>query len=310
MVNLEDILGIENKILKSSVKFKTMCVSDVSVLESNFKILEKLIALKKVEEIYSRSYSALCMIEKKLGFQSNLIMSLTDDFKNENRDYIEPNYFRKTSLKIPISYIGWLDNINENQRISMFTSKDGFSFSGNDYEYVCKNNIKILASFVNELDKNLSDIEKVKLITNYIESNIKYLTNSALKRKGISMKDISNAEFAFLKGFGICNSIGALTTLLLNNEKMNVNVRCVCSEDHVWNIVKVDNKWYYIDNTWGITRNENVIIHNGIYETKSFSSKYLFFGSDFANEIKYHDAITMTPQIERENILERKLNKL
>ena len=88
MVKLEDILGIENKILKSSVKFKTMCVSDVSILESNFKILEKLIALKKVEEIYSRSYSALCMIEKKLGFQSNLILSLTEDFKNQNRDYI------------------------------------------------------------------------------------------------------------------------------------------------------------------------------------------------------------------------------
>ena len=34
MVNLEDILGIENKILKSSVKFKTMCVSDVSVFPS------------------------------------------------------------------------------------------------------------------------------------------------------------------------------------------------------------------------------------------------------------------------------------
>ncbi len=60
MVNLEDILGIENKILKSSVKFKAVCVSDVSILESNFKILEKLIALKKVEEIYSRSYSVLC----------------------------------------------------------------------------------------------------------------------------------------------------------------------------------------------------------------------------------------------------------
>ena len=309
MIKLEDILGIESKILKSSVKFKSICVSDISTLEDNFKILEKLIALKKVEEIYSENYDVLFMIEKKLGFQSNLILSLTDDFKNQDRNYIEPNYFRKTSLKVPLSYIGWLDNINENQRISMFTSKDGVSFSGNEYEYVCQKNIEKLKLFIEKLnvDKNLPDIEKVKLIANYIETNIKYLTYPALKKEKISMKDISNAEFTFLTGFGICNSIGALTTLLLNNEKMNVNVRCVCSIDHVWNIVKINNKWYYIDNTWGITRNEKVIINNGIYETKNFSSKYLLFGSDFANKIKYHDAITMHPEIERENILQRKL---
>ena len=81
--------------------------------------------------------------------------------------------------------------------------------------------------------------------------------------------------------------IANLSTLLLNNEVMNVETESVCGSGHVWNKVLIDGKYYYFDNTWSITRNENVSEEGLI--ALSFTKKYLLFGNNTANSIGHHN---------------------
>ena len=82
---------------------------------------------------------------------------------------------------------------------------------------------------------------------------------------------------------GIANT----STLLLNNPQMNMEVESVYGCSHVWNKVLIDGKYYYFDNTWSITRNENMSEEGLI--ALSFSKKYLCFGQKTATAIGHHD---------------------
>ena len=80
-------------------------------------------------------------------------------------------------------------------------------------------------------------------------------------------------------GIGQCQAIAKLTTLLLNNPRMNVNCRIARTggNGHSFNIVSLeDGQQYIIDNTWCITRNPNR--HETYLRTKSFSDCNLLIG--------------------------------
>jgi hypothetical protein len=81
--------------------------------------------------------------------------------------------------------------------------------------------------------------------------------------------------------------IANLSTLLLNNEIMNVEVESVYGSSHTWNKVLIDGKYYYFDNTWCITRSEHVRDEGLI--TLDFTNKYLLFGNKTAMSIGHHN---------------------
>ena len=85
--------------------------------------------------------------------------------------------------------------------------------------------------------------------------------------------------------------ISNASTLLLNNPQMDVEAESVYGCGHVWNKVLIDGKYYYFDNTWSITRNENMC-EDGLVAL-SFTKKYLLFGKKTANAIGHHDPETV-----------------
>ena len=96
-------------------------------------------------------------------------------------------------------------------------------------------------------------------------------------------------------GFGVCEGIGKATSILLNNPEININANCVRSSSHLWNIVQIDGVWYYVDNTWAITRNPNQ--YEDALKAKEFTSQYLLFGTDMANNMGHHVPIDYSPLI-------------
>lgn len=91
---------------------------------------------------------------------------------------------------------------------------------------------------------NMTDFQKVKAINDWIVNNTKYdeYTNTSPH----------SAYTLFNEGKGVCQAYAMATYRLL--EKTGIEAKYVTgkvgSENHGWNLVKVDGKWYHLDTTW------------------------------------------------------------
>lgn len=111
--------------------------------------------------------------------------------------------------------------------------------------------IKKINTKMNEIIKNVVKDEKdkkqiIKLIHDYIIKNTKYDSDRANK-KIIKYKSDS-AYGVLLEGYGICGGYSDAMSLFLHYYDIpNFKVE---SEDHVWNAVYLNGKWYHLDLTW------------------------------------------------------------
>lgn len=56
------------------------------------------------------------------------------------------------------------------------------------------------------------------------------------------------ADGALLRGYGVCDSYSKAYFMLC--QKAGIPVGRVLSDNHAWNIIKLNGKWYYVDVTW------------------------------------------------------------
>lgn len=88
-----------------------------------------------------------------------------------------------------------------------------------------------------KLDKK-SDYDKVKAIHDYVIKNANYGgSNHTLNAYGV-----------LIDKKGVCQSYALAAYRLFNDA--GIECKMIGANTHVWNLVKVDGKWYYIDLTW------------------------------------------------------------
>lgn len=113
-------------------------------------------------------------------------------------------------------------------------------------------NNKIDKIINNIINNNMTNKEKVKVVHDYLIKNAVY---------DLDNKDKSNTAYgALIKGYTNCQGYADAYSLLLN--KLNISNYKIVNNNHVWNAVKIDNKWYQIDVTYDaplISFNENII---------------------------------------------------
>ena len=115
-----------------------------------------------------------------------------------------------------------------------------------------------------ELERELTNKEKVRLIHDYITSHAQY----AYKEDGKTPDDssLSHCMLGIIdNGKGVCESYTELFTYLL--KKNNIPAITVAGkgytsasatgENHAWNYVNIDGYWYGFDVTWDDTTNTN-----------------------------------------------------
>nr|WP_269206246.1 transglutaminase domain-containing protein [Clostridium botulinum] len=142
--------------------------------------------------------------------------------------YENPNYSKRI-LKVNLKY--------ELDKKTMEKEKKDVK---NKVNYILKSIIK----------PDMSDIEKELAIHDYI---IK-LGNYDVKAKNAKkyVPEDFNAYGILINKTGVCESYAKATYHLLNN----AGIQCkyitgkAAGEDHSWNMVKIDNKWYNLDVTW------------------------------------------------------------
>lgn len=115
--------------------------------------------------------------------------------------------------------------------------------------------IKAIESKVNmvisELNlNNKSDREKISLIHDYIIKNAEY-DNAGID--GSSMYDSTSAYGCLIEGFSVCSGYSDAMAIFL--DRLDIPNLKVSSENHVWNVVYIDNEWLHLDLTWDDTNN-------------------------------------------------------
>ena len=115
-----------------------------------------------------------------------------------------------------------------------------------DDEMIVLLNYKVNEIIKNNITSNMSDKTKIRKIHDYIINNSKYDRNRS--DKNIFDYKSNNAYGVLLEGYGICS--GYTDSMMLFLEKLGIESYKVSSDNHVWNKVLINNKWYNLDLTW------------------------------------------------------------
>ena len=124
----------------------------------------------------------------------------------------------------------------------------------NNHYWQSKANENVVTAKAKEIVTSLningkSDYEKILAIYSYICKNVDYELNYEQLTPGTKEhNDIYSAYGALVNNKAVCEGYAtAMYRLLL---EAGIDNRIEVSDDHAWNIVKLDGKYYYLDSTW------------------------------------------------------------
>ena len=109
-----------------------------------------------------------------------------------------------------------------------------------------KLNNKIDTIIKNKIKSNMTTKQKIETIHDYIINNSRYAKDSLRKKN--PNKSYSKADDVLIDGYGLCGAYSDAMALFLY--KFKVDNYKIASDIHVWNLVKVNNKWLHLDLTW------------------------------------------------------------
>ena len=105
------------------------------------------------------------------------------------------------------------------------------------------NNNKRIDNIVSRIiTDDMNDYDKIKAITHYIDNNFTY---------DLEYTDISNSnpiDSMFRYNKGVCAGYAYLANAMF--KKCGIDSYYITGSSHAWNLVNIDNKYYYVDLTW------------------------------------------------------------
>lgn len=295
---LEDFVGKSDEFIKTS-NTGTILVN-YTVLLNNLDLLKKIISTLRIGQINCLDYESAIFLENNL--EDNIDLALVDDYQNKDRSYIDTTKFVKHNFYVPLSYFMWGIKFKNSCNIRCLRYKEYdtmTSINGDNLLY--RDTLEKLKEIIQSVDsEELSDLDKCILVSNYLQSKVQYVEGGLKSHadkvyiieadeEEVTSKKVGSIESVINENYGLCMAIANTTTLLLNNPIMNVNVRSLYGDSHVWNIVTIDGKQYYVDNTWAITRNKNRV--EEALKAASFCDDYLLFGTATSNVLGHHNSL-------------------
>ena len=89
--------------------------------------------------------------------------------------------------------------------------------------------------------------EKIKIIHDFIIDNAEYDKLKYNNKNDATYK--SNTAYGVLiQGYGTCNGYADAMAIFL--DKLNIINYKISNDEHIWNLVYLDGKWYHLDLTW------------------------------------------------------------
>ncbi len=187
-----------------------------------------------------------CVNDIKQIADGNEYLSLINNYVNPYNAYIKYNSLLINDNEIHLT----VNKLYSNEEINEINNKVDTIFE----------DLKI--------NNTNSQKDNIKKIHNYIINNTKY---DDVYRKGDTT--VSNKANGVLStGIALCSGYSDLFSIMLN--KLNIPNFRVSNEEHIWNVVYVDNQWSHIDVTWDDDeRNINNIYNFYLINTKELLEK-------------------------------------
>lgn len=117
-----------------------------------------------------------------------------------------------------------------------------------------KLNQKIDQIMNENIQDSMTPEQKIKVIHDYIITNTKY--DSQKSDQNINQYQSSTAYGPLFEGYGICSGYADAMGLFLT--KLNIPNIKISSENHIWNLVYLNNSWLHLDLTW-----DDPVLENG-----------------------------------------------
>ena len=260
-------------------------IVDKNSLMNNMKLFLDCAKLIRINSILASDYESVIILDdiKEKGLFNRDKVYLLDDYEQKDRSYIDITKLNNIRLIVPNTYAMW--NIKFNDKLYcyqyLYNNKgiENDTFSGY-YDKETLIEAERIALMIKDFGENLTDVEKIILISNYLQKYCRYKDD-----KEMDSKELGDPKTALFEWFGICRTFADATTLLSNNPYLNLKVRNVRSEKHpvhAWNIIEIDGIYYQIDNSRAIS--------NGLYldekelRANKFNKEYILFGSNIKHE--------------------------
>lgn len=219
-------------------------------------------------------------------------IELKDDLEMKDRSYIDFKQFEKTILSIPTSYYMWgVKNIDD--------SKSGINQRSVD-------EITRIVQMVSEFPEQLTDIEKIILLVNYVQHYCEYINGRIdklnrtqeqfeLVDNGTDNREVikklchenynqvgANINEPLFENYATCSGFATLMVLLSNNPYIRIATEHVSGDGHSWNIVPINGKYYNLDVTRAITYSPYRAKNN--LKTLAFNKEYILVGTNFLEQ--------------------------
>lgn len=194
---------------------------------------------------------------------------LFESVENGQYGYDFPDRLINTHLDVnDIKKVYWSFDYDNPQFIELGNGF-GYSYRGSTVESLKANGIRPdedgdnYASLYSEFDRAVQNIlsnalrersgyDQLLYIHDWIVDNTEYRRNGP--------QYISEADGAILHGIALCE--GYSKSFMYLAQALGYNCVCVCGkangEDHMWNMVELDGRWYHVDVTW-----DDPVIFNG-----------------------------------------------
>ncbi len=221
-------------------------------------------------------------------------VQITDNFSPQNKQDLLNIYYtvinsgkEQFSFYCPDSYTSCMADVKDlanNQTVLSHINNfvhpfNGFKHIETEYDSLKKITIYIEKTYsqeqIDEINKKVAEIykeeikstdtdeEKIKKIHDYIINNSKYDVDRSDSK--IVKYDSDTAYGNLIQGYGLCGGYTDSMAIFLNLFKIP-NYK-ISSENHVWNAVKLEDKWYHLDLTWDdpITTNQTDILEYNFF---------------------------------------------
>lgn len=305
--NLQDIIDTNDNVIDDIITL----YADYNTVKDNFDyfiwVVENMMA-NDLNTINVDSYKTVKFINNHLKDKMDIVLNVLDDYENRTRKSIIKEEIDKCSFTIPLSYIMWDVNFEDFMNVNLVTyHNNALNYNGNTKVDI--DTLKKIRDLINELNSlgKFTPLQIIILVSNYLQKNTEYISDNVdecgdftaiLDDKVEGLEDeVGLIETVLFKHYGLCTGIANATTVLLNNPVFKINARTIFNEDHALNIVKYKGEYYFIDNTWNITRSKKSFPK--AIKTREFNSKYILYGKKMFNYYIDKEYLCSNPNIDK-----------